>query len=254
MTKINVAIIDDESKSIETLAILLENYHANIHIVGSATSMSSGLTLIEKHKHEIDILFLDIQMPGGDGFTLLQSLFDIRFKIIFTTAYDQYAIKAIRFSALDYLLKPIDNNELSDALKKYRQMKPESNSEGDPLSVFRNALHQKTVFEKLAIPTASEILFIQLSKILYFESDNNYTTLHLENNQKLLSSRNIGYYEELLEPGNFFRIHNSYLVNLEKIERFIKGKPGAVEIQGGIRLDVSVRRKESLFERLSFHK
>ncbi len=254
MAKINVAIIDDESKSIETLSILLKNYHADVNIISSAGSMSAGLSMIEKHREEIDILFLDIQMPEGDGFTLLQHLPEINFKVIFTTAYDQYAIKAIKFSALDYLLKPIDNTELQDALAKYRELKLKNVPAVASLDIFKQALQQKKVFEKLAIPTSSDIVFIELPKILYLESSNNYTTLHLENKQKILSSKNIGYYEELLEQGSFFRIHNSYLVNLEKIERFIKGKTGAVQLQGGTVLDVSVRRKDSLLERLSLYR
>jgi two-component system, LytTR family, response regulator len=253
MTKINIVIVDDEPKSIETLTILLNNYHNDVNIIDTANSMTEGISMIEKRKHEIDILFLDIQMPDGDGFSLLQQLPKIDFKIIFTTAYDQYAIKAIKLSALDYLLKPIDNAELKEALQKYKELKKDDQYLSS-LSYFKDALRQKTVFEKLAVTTLNEIKFIELSKIRFLQSDNNYTTIHLDNNQQLVSSKNIGYYEELLESTNFFRIHNSYLVNLKKIERFIKGKAGAVEIEGGITLDVSVRRKDSLFERLNLSK
>lgn len=253
MVKLNVVIIDDEPKSIETLSLLLTNYHEDVNILGSANSISEGLSFIEKHKKEIHLLFLDIQMPDGDGFTLLQHLPEIDFNIIFTTAFDQYALKAIKFSALDYLLKPIDHKELNDALEKHRRLKKD-NQHNTPISNLKEALQQKTVFEKLAVTTLNEINFIEISKIRFLQSDNNYTTIHLDNNQQLVSSKNIGYYEELLDENDFFRIHNSYLVNLKKIERFIKGKSGAVEIEGGITLDVSLRRKDNLFKRLNLSK
>lgn len=249
MKKINVIIIDDEPKCVELLYLMLENFHSDIHVLGTANSMEKGLLLIEKHKAALQILFLDIQMPGGDGFTLLQNISNITFKVIFTTAYDKFAIKAIKFSALDYLLKPIDLKELEIALEKFRT--PEKNIAGqNSLDAFKTGLQQKTMFKKLAIATLSEIKFINLEKITYLESDNNYTTVYIENKQRLVSSKNIGYYEELLEGNDFFRINNSYLVNLKKIERFIKGKTGSVELEDGKILQVSASKKEQLLKLL----
>lgn len=252
MNKIKVIIIDDESKSIQTLSILLENYYDDIEILSTAHSMKSGLKVIEQHKGQIDILFVDIQMPEGDGFDLLQQIPDINFRIVFTTAYDHYAIKAIKFSALDYLLKPIDNTELGSALNKYRAIK---SKEEIPASIhnFKQALQQKKMFEKLAVSTLNEIIFIKLEDILYMKSSNNYTTLFFETRQEMISSRNIGYYEELLEEHHFYRVHNSYLVNLKKVERFIKCKNGLIEIEGGKTIEVSTRRKETLLEKLNLH-
>ena len=250
MSKINVIIIDDEYKCVETLSLLLEQYYEDIHILDSAGSIESALPVIEKHKNNTDILFLDIQMPGGDGFTLLQRIPEITFKVIFTTAYDQYAIKAIKFSALDYLLKPIDNIELNLSIEKYRELK---NAGLKPSSMidFKTALQQKNLFDRLAIPTLSEIKFIPLDKIVYLKSDNNYTAVCLDNKQQLISSKNIGYYEDLLSTIHFFRIHNSYLVNIKKIERYIKGKNGSVELEDGSILEVSGRRKDELFTLLN---
>jgi two-component system LytT family response regulator len=247
-----VIIIDDESKSIQTLAILLEHYYEDIEVLATAQSMKSGLKVIEQYKDQIDILFVDIQMPEGDGFHLLQQVPAINFQVIFTTAYDHYAIKAIKFSALDYLLKPIDNTELGNALNKYRAIK---NKEEMPASIinFKQALQQKKMFEKLAVSTLNEIIFIKLEDILYMKSSNNYTTLFFETRQQMISSRNIGYYEELLEEHHFYRVHNSYLVNLKKVERFIKSKNGLIEIEGGKTIEVSARRKETLLEKLNLH-
>jgi two-component system LytT family response regulator len=252
MNKIKVIIIDDESKSIQTLAILLEHYYEDIEILATAHSMKSGLKVIEQYKDQVDILFVDIQMPEGDGFHLLQRVPAINFQIIFTTAYDHYAIKAIKFSALDYLLKPIDNTELGSALTKYRAIK---NKERMPASIvnFKEALQEKRMFEKLAVSTLSDIIFIKLEDILYMKSSNNYTTLFFETRQEMISSRNIGYYEELLEEHHFYRVHNSYLVNLKKVERFIKCKNGLIEIEGGKTIEVSARRKETLLEKLNLH-
>jgi two-component system, LytTR family, response regulator len=252
MNKVKVIIIDDESKSIQTLAILLEHYYEDIEVLATAQSMKSGLKVIEQYKDQIDILFVDIQMPEGDGFHLLQQVPAINFQVIFTTAYDHYAIKAIKFSALDYLLKPIDNTELGNALNKYRAIK---NKEEMPASIinFKQALQQKKMFEKLAVSTLNEIIFIKLEDILYMKSSNNYTTLFFETRQQMISSRNIGYYEELLEEHHFYRVHNSYLVNLKKVERFIKSKNGLIEIEGGKTIEVSARRKETLLEKLNLH-
>ena len=248
MNKINVIIIDDEPKCVEILALMLKNFHADIHISDTANSMEKGLAAIEKHKASLHIVFLDIQMPGGDGFTLLQNIQKITFKIIFTTAYDQFALRAIKFSALDYLLKPIDLKELNLALVKFRA---EDVGENTPLHNFTTTLQQKTLFKKLAIATLTEIKFVPLDKITYLESDNNYTTIFIENKQRLVSSKNIGYYEELLEENDFFRINNSCLVNLKKIERFIKGKTGTVELEDGKTLPVSASKKEKLVKLLA---
>lgn len=252
MNKIKVIIVDDEPKSIQTLAILLENYYEDIEILATAHSMQSGLKVIEQHKGRIDILFVDIQMPEGDGFHLLQQIPAINFRIIFTTAHDHYAIKAIKFSALDYLLKPIDNTELGSALNKYRAVKNEQRASASIIN-FKQALQQKKVFEKLAVSTLNEIIFIKLDDILYMKSSNNYTTLFFETGKQMVSSRNIGYYEELLEEHHFYRVHNSYLVNLKKVERFIKSKNGLIEIEGGKTIEVSARRKETLLEKLNLH-
>jgi two-component system LytT family response regulator len=251
MKKINTIIIDDEPKSVEILSLMLKNFQNDVEILDTAGSMKEGLEVIEKHKAVLHLLFLDIQMPGGDGFSLLQHIPDISFRIIFTTAYDQFAIKAIRFSALDYLLKPIDLKELDLALAKFRE--GNHPPEQQRLHHFTDTLGQKSLFKKLAIATLHEIKFIHLDKISYLESDNNYTTIYMGNSQRLVSSKNIGYYEDLLEENGFFRVNNSSLVNLMKIERFIKGKTGSIELEDGKTLPVSSSKKETLLRLLGRH-
>lgn len=249
MNKLNCIIIDDEPKCVEVLSLMLRELHSDIHILDTADSAKKGLSVIEKHKTELHLLFLDIQMPGGDGFSLLQQLPEINFKIIFTTAYDQFAIKAIKFSALDYLLKPIDLKELNLALEKSRSIQ-EMHTQSHIQQVTTMA-RQKTPFEKLAIASLTEIKFIYLDKIRYLESDNNYTSIYTDHQQRLVSSKSIGYYEELLEESDFYRINNSYIVNLKKIERFIKGKTGSVVLEDGKELTVSASRREKLLKLLS---
>jgi two-component system LytT family response regulator len=244
--ELKVIIVDDEPSCIETLTLLLRDYNDKVKVIATANSAEKGLSLIEEYGKDLDILFLDIQMPGGDGFSLLERIPSNNFSVIFTTAYDRFALKAIKYSALDYLLKPIDNDELRQAIEKYRATKGRQGMQ-EQLNVFKSALSQKKVFEKLAVPTLNEIRFIQVNEILYFESDSNYTTIHLAGNgQKILSSKNIGYYEELLDEHQFCRIHNSYLVNVKRIESYIKGKGGYIALDSGVKLEVSVRRKEVL--------
>ncbi|MES2778419.1 MAG: LytTR family DNA-binding domain-containing protein [Bacteroidota bacterium] len=248
MNEIKAIIIDDEHGCVDTLSLLLSEYHKDIKVLATANSVETGLESIRKHNGNIDVLFLDIQMPGGDGFTLLQQLEDISFKIVFTTAYDRFALKAIKYAAFDYLLKPIDNDELTETLTRVRDQHQHSSVPVNQFIQFKNALRQKTVFDKLAIPTLSDILFIPIADILYLNSDNNYTTIHLSNKQQILSSKNLGYYEDVLDEQSFFRVHNSYIVNIRKIAKFIKGKASYVEIENGLRIEVSMRRRNSLLE------
>lgn len=246
MNNLNVIIIDDEQGCVDTLSLLLNNYHKNIHILDTASSVVSGLEIIAKHEGKIDVLFLDIQMPGGDGFSLLQQLDSPLFKIVFTTAYDKFALKAIKYAAFDYLLKPIDNEELTETIAKIRTMSSQESS--NQIMQFSSALKHKTVFDKLAIHTLADIIFIPVSDIIYLKSDNNYTTLYLQNRQPILSSKNIGYYEDILDNQSFFRVHNSYIVNITKIVKLIKGKAGYIEMENNARLEVSMRRRNALFE------
>lgn len=242
MNKLNAIIVDDEPKCVELLTLLLRG-HPEINLLGSAPSMATGLELIAQHKERLQLLFLDIQMPGGDGFTLLERLGNHRFKIIFTTAYDQFAIRAFRFSAVDYLLKPVDAVELAGALGKlHSEAFPD---EEGPLWQLREGLGRKRPFEKLAVPTMTDIRFIPITEINYLESDNNYTTIFLTG-EKIVSSKNIGHYQQLLEESDFYRISNSHLVNVKKVQRILRSKNGIVEIQGGQQLNLSAGKKEKL--------
>ncbi len=240
---IKTIIVDDEQNSIDALQITLAELRDDIEVIGVAKNARSAFELIKKNQPDVDLVFLDIQMPYGDGFSVLHELHTIDFKVIFISAYDQFAIKAIRYSALDYILKPVDPSELREALNNF-----DKTATVNPALEFKRTIAQKNYFDKLAIPTLNEVKFISLNSIVYFESKNNYTNIHLDNKEVCMVSKNIGFYEEFLEPAQFFRCHNSYLINISKISRYIKSKNGRVELNNSVILDVSSRRKKELLD------
>jgi two-component system LytT family response regulator len=245
---INVVIIDDEIHCAEVLEKLLLNCNQNLQIIGKADDVQSGIELINKLQKNIDLLFLDIHMPGGNGFNIIKSIPDINFKIVFTTAFDQYAINAIKFSALDYLLKPIDQNELQNTLNRFETNVAKN---FEPINTFKENLIQNKIFDKLAVLTQNEISFIDVNEILYLESDKNYSIIYLTNGEKIVASKNLGYYEEILAANGFFRTHQSYMVNISKIKKFIRGKKGVLELGNGSKVEVSIKRKDDLFKILN---
>lgn len=246
MDKLHVMIVDDEPNCVDTLKLLLEEHNEDILVVSIAGSVAEALETLPT---KLDILFLDVQMTGGDGFSLLEQLPSIDFKVIFTTAFDQYALKAIKFSALDYLLKPIDNEELARAIDNYRKLKHSTNAM--LLNEVKKWLgqHPKPI-DKITIANQNEVQFVAIDDIYYLKSDNNYTSFFTASLGVLISSKNIGHYEELLQDHHFFRIHNSYIVNLNKVTKFHRGKSGYLELENATNLEVSTRRKDELLKKL----
>jgi two-component system LytT family response regulator len=246
---IRTILVDDEPNSLDATKRLLSELRNDIHIVGTATNADDAVKLIQQQQPNLDLLLLDIQMPMGDGFSVLRRLDVIDFKVIFITAFDQFALKAIKFSALDYVLKPIDRKELNHALTlldQSRPAKPQPTIEAE----FKKTLSSQSFFDKLAVPTLNDILFIPIKEIIYLESDSNYTTIFTADKKKVTSSKNLGHYQDLIEPHGFFRIHHSRVVNLSRITRFIRGRAGSVELDTGQTLEVSASRKEELLKLL----
>ncbi len=240
-------IIDDEENCRIALEQLLKQNHPDVEVVLSASDALKTYELIQRKEVRADIIFLDIQMPNCGGFEFLQKFEKVPFGVIFTTAFDQYAVKAIKYSALDYLLKPIDEAELRESLERFKRAKKNNNK---LLNEFSKNVKANKLFEKLAVPSLNEISFVALSEICYLKSDNNYTIITTTNERQFTSSRNIGYYEEILSEHSFFRIHNSYIINLGKVVRYVRGKSGFVEMQDGTTIAVSTRRKEEFLELL----
>jgi two-component system LytT family response regulator len=245
---IQAVIIDDEKKCVALLQKLLEKSFPDINIVGATTSPEEGIKLIRQH--EPDLVFLDIEMPRRNGFEVLEVTKDIPFDVIFTTAYNQYAIKAIRISALDYLLKPVDADDLVHAVQRYK-LKHGSHARQQQLELlFTNLKRLSQPYHKISVATLDGVIFIGINEILYCEAVGSYTILFLKNGEKLTTSRSLKDFEETLAEHPFFRIHHSYLINVNEIKRYVKGEGGFVILTNNTELPVSKRKKEDFLKKL----
>lgn len=243
---INAIIVEDEMRSRETLAGLLKLYCKNVNIVAEADGVQSGIEAIVNHKP--DVLFLDIQMPDGSGFKLLESLKTIDFDIIFTTAYDQFAIKAIKFSAIDYLLKPIFPDDLVAAVKKAEDRLSSRNTQKNVEVLLENIKKPENQLPKIVLATSERINVVKVEDILRCESDNYYTLFCFTNGTTLLVSKTLKENEELLKEYNFIRPHKSHLINVMYIKSFNKRDGGNILMTDGSLIPVSRRKKEKILE------
>ena len=244
---IRAIIIDDEPKGREILKNLLTKNCHNVEIIATANSADSGAEAIRKFRP--DLIFLDIEMPGGNGFQLLEKTSDLDFDVIFTTAYSQYAIKAIRFSALDYLLKPVKPEELRDAVGKVeKKLSSQTTSRQNVDTLLSNI--KENLPKKVVIPNATGAENVLLDDIVQCSADGNYTNIFLKGGKKILVAKTLKDYEELFSDENFARIHHAHLVNLKHVKRYIKGEGGSVEMSDGSVLEVSRRKKAEFLEKL----
>jgi two-component system, LytTR family, response regulator len=241
-------IVDDELKSRESLKILLQDFCENVEVLALCQNVAEGLEAITIHKP--DVVFLDIQMQRETGFDLLTQVKQVEFEVIFTTAYSEYAIKAFKFSAIDYLLKPIDIEELKKALSRAEQKR--SGNISERLHQLIQQLKPSTPKnQKLALPTSDGLIFVKVDDIIYCEASSNYTQIFTEDGRKHIVSRTLKEYEDLLADHNFFRIHNSHLINLGSVKKYVRGEGGYVIMTNDVSLDVSKRKKEAFLARLS---
>ena len=239
---VNALIVDDEENSRMVLKSLLEDYCPQVKVLATAESAPEGIAAIATHAPEL--VFLDIRMPSADeGFQLLESLDDINFAVIFTTSFDEYAIRAIKFSALDYLLKPINILELQKAVNRYIKRRGAHDGQG-----IRNLPDFADNFQKLGLPGMDGLTFVKVDDIIRCEADGNCTVFYLQNGKKTMVTRTLKYYDELLSESNFFRIHGSHLINLKHIVRYLK--EGTVFLSNGSHVFVSARKKKAFLERL----
>ncbi|MCB9360691.1 MAG: response regulator transcription factor [Flavobacteriales bacterium] len=245
---INAVIIDDEEKGRKLLEILVSNYCSGVNIVGKANSVATGIPLIEETNP--DLVFLDVEMTGGNGFDLLEKMAPINFSVIFTTAYDQYAIKAFKYSALDYLLKPIDEEELMAAVKKVKPNDGENHNKkiNHLLEHFQKP---KSINNRLALSTLNGLEFVEIDKIIRCEADSKYTFVYIKDGKRLHITKNLKEFEDMLTEHNFFRIHHSHLVNLSYVTKYHKGRGGYVELEDGTSIGVSQRKKEDFLSHLN---
>ena len=241
-------VVDDERSGREMLVSLLQRSVPELEVVAVADSVASARTIIREEKPAL--IFLDIELGDGTGFDLLASLDSVDFDVIFVTAYDHYAIQALRCAAVDYLLKPVDPEALREAVTRAMAHASTRQSTDQRLQLLFEQLRTPRS-ERLALPTSEGYLFVQIADIIRCESSSNYTTFHLVNNRSVMVSHTLGEYEAILSEHGFFRVHHSSLVNINRMERYVKGKGGYVVMSDGSQVDVSVRRKERFLETLS---
>lgn len=245
---IKAIIIDDEEHCIHRLKTLLI-HHKSISIVGCFKSVEESLEGISYLQP--DLLFLDVQINDKTGFDLLKQVKNIDFEVIFTTAFDKFAVQAFKFSAIDYLLKPVDPEDLKQALGKLTN-KVSANEMKQKMEVLLNNVKQaNNNTKKITIPTITGLLVIPVSDIIRCQSDINYTTIFLKDKQKLVVAKTLKEYEELLADYNFFRVHNSHLINLSYIKSYSKGKGGSATLVDGTEIEVSTRRRDDFLAKLS---
>jgi len=245
---IHAIIIDDEKKSISLLQKMLNDAFPEVNIIATCTQPDEGIKAIRIH--EPDIVFLDIEMPNKTGFDVLNATKDIAYNVIFTTAYQQYAIKAIKFSALDYLLKPVDAEELREAMFRFKSKQKNNEREKQLNLLFDNLQNTNNSFNRLSLSASTGVIFINTADILYCEASGGYTFFFMKNGDKHITSKTMKEYEDILPPAQFFRIHHSYLINLAKIKRYIKGDGGTAIMSNNTELPVSKRKKDDFVKRL----
>jgi len=248
---IQAIIVEDEEKSCEVLKKMLTEYCADIVVTGVANNIHDAKKLIEL-KHP-ELIFLDIQLPDGISFLLIDEIHPVDFKIIFTTAYSDYAIKALKCAALDYLLKPININELVAAVDKYKIHKTSTTYLKGLVTLQENISHfEKEKLKTIGLATLNEILFVPIDDIIRLEAASNYTHFYIENSSKVTVSHTLKYYEDLLENNYFMRVHQSHIINLKKVKKYIKGKTGTVIMNDGQNIDISPKKKDVFLKALNW--
>jgi two-component system LytT family response regulator len=225
---IRVVIVDDEKKSILTLSKLLNVYCPHVKVIGTAQTVSESIETINFLKP--DLVFLDISLPDGDGFDILENVDHRSFEVIFITASDKFAIKAFEFSAIHYLLKPINFKELQHAVERFEQIKGD-NLLNEKISILKESLNKN--YKKIILPSFEGLIMKDIDDIIRCEADSNYTIFLFTNKEKLLVSKSLNNFEKILADINFCRIHNKHLVNLKYVTKYIKGKAGYVIMQDG---------------------
>ena len=244
---LRTVIVDDEQDAVNFIESIANEYCPNIEIVGKAYSAIEGVEVISKLKP--DLVFLDVEMPHGSGFDLLAGFPEKEFEVIFITAFNHYAIRAIKFSAVDYILKPININEFIEAVKRVEESRKEK--KGGSMSfqtLFENL--QTNIPSKLAIPTSSGMEYLNTRDIIRVEADRSYSWFFMENGDKFLVSRNLKEYQELLSDRNFFRTHNSHLINLEHVKKYIRHEGGYIEMTDGSNVPISRGKKDLFLEHM----
>jgi len=248
MANIKCVIIDDEKRARMMLKNMIKELDSSIEIIGEAENVQKGIQLAEKN--DFDIMFLDIKMPDGTGFNLLEGLKKRDFKVVFTTAFDQFAIKAIKYSALDYLLKPIDSDELKLSLKKISST-TENQGVNDNIDILIDNTNKKSGPDKIVLSTHKGMHIVNVNEIIRCEADDYYTKFYIKNQQRtIMVSKTLKYYNNILEENEFIRVHKSHLVNINFIKTYVKSDGGYILLTNEDKIPVSRRKKELVLRAL----
>lgn len=243
---IRAIIVEDELNGLTNLKNLLTEHCPSVQVVGTADSIESANKLIKKFKNQIDIAFLDIQLKEGLVFQCLNKLSRISFEIVFVTAYDQYAIQACKYSAIGYVMKPSDPDEL---VKAVRRMPPYYGQHiNQRYDLFKKNYSHPNAYEKLSVAAVDGIHFVHIRDVQRLEAEDNYTHIFLKTGKKLTASKTIKWYEDLLEAMNFYRVHKSHVINLNYMTKYVKGEGGYLVMEDGKKIDISRRRRPAFME------
>jgi two-component system LytT family response regulator len=235
-------IIDDEPNNIENLQAIINANCTEVEVIATAFDAATGIAAIKAHRP--DLVFLDIQMPQASGFDVLKAFTNINFEVVFITAYDQYGIQAIKFSALDYLLKPINISEFKLAIIKAKEKITTKKKDHNIENLLEYIKAGQRESPKLALPTLNEIVYVKVSSIIRCEAANNYTTFYLDNGERILVCKTLKEFDELLRPYRFIRTHQSHLVNLQFVKSYLKEDGGALLLNDLTRIPISRQNRE----------
>lgn len=246
MNKLKGIVIDDEKNGRDVIKSLVSTYCAEVNLVAEASNITDAYHLILQHQP--DFVLLDIQMPGGSGFELLQKFEKINFDIIFITSYDKYAINAFKFSAVDYLLKPVEIDDLVHAIDKIKQKRQANDKEAfDKYSYFLNNVSNDDQLKNIALQKGDRVYYLKLSDIMYFEAESNYTRIVNVSNETFLQSKTLKYYEDLFQDNPMFvRISRSHIINIIHVKSYSKSEPCILTLANGYEIEISRRKKTEL--------
>lgn len=245
---IHAVLVDDEDNSLEALEILLSKYCPNVRVDGKAQSVEEAVAVISEVKPEL--VFLDIALPDGQGFEVLDTVDQSSFEVIFTTAYDQYALKAFEFSALDYLLKPINAEKLKQSVERFQELKGMGEF-SERVSVLKESLNNLN--DRIILSSMDGFEVFKISDIIRCEANGSYTTFFIKDGKKVVTSKTLNNFEKLLEDMPFARVHSKHLVNLNYIKRYISGRGGYIVFEDGSQVDVSERKKKDFIRLMKDH-
>lgn len=246
---IKTLIVEDEQKSRDMLAAIIQKNFPELTVAGTAKNVSEGVEMIKAHNP--DLVFLDISMPDGSGFDLLEKVHGHKFELIFATASDQHAIRAIKYSACDYLLKPIDIEELKSAIEKVIQKKNAIPNMENLQFLIQHLKRADENFQKITLPTGNAYEIVNIKDIIRCEADGSYTNFYLNDKRKLMISAGLKHYEELLPESDFIRVHHHHLINMNHVVRFLKEDGGYAIMSDGSKIEISRRKKEAFMEKLN---